>query len=71
MARNYDQYPIEELRVRTLIFHAKDDKLASYQDMAKASARFPDSRFVSFEDGGHKMAGHAGEVISALEAFMG
>ena len=32
MARNFEDYPIEDLQIPTLIFHAKDDKLASYND---------------------------------------
>ena len=32
MARNFEDYPIENLQIPTLIFHAKDDKLASYND---------------------------------------
>ena len=35
MARSYDDYPIEDLQVPTLVFHAKDDKLASYVDLSE------------------------------------
>ena len=51
IAKNYDDYPIEELQVPTLIFHAKDDKLASYADTKKAVKRFTDCIFISFENG--------------------
>lgn len=63
MARNYDTYIIENLQVPTLILHAKDDKLASFADAEKALGRFPDCTFVSFETGGHLMAGHKNEVL--------
>lgn len=69
MARNYDQYPIEKLEVKTIILHAKDDKLASYMNMKNASSRFPNSKFISFESGGHKIRGHSKEIIDALAAF--
>lgn len=69
MARNYDDYPIEELQVPTLIFHAKDDKLASYTDTEKAVKRFPNCTFVSFESGGHLMAGHGEEIKEAILKF--
>lgn len=70
MARNFEQYPIEQLTVPTLILHAKDDKLASYMDMEKAVSRFPNCTFVSLEDGGHLMAGHTQEIQEALDKFI-
>ncbi len=69
MARNFDDYPIGELQVPTLIFHAKDDKLVSYADMESAVDRFPNSTFISFETGGHLMVGHGEEIIKAVEDF--
>ena len=69
MAKNYNDYPIEELQVPTLIFHAKDDKLASYTDTEKAVRRFPDCTFISFENGGHLMTGHGEEIKKAVSDF--
>lgn len=69
MARNFDDYPIENLQVPTLIFHAEDDRLASYADMEKAVQRFPDCTFIRFETGGHLMAGHGAEIKKALQDF--
>lgn len=69
MAKNYDQYPIEDLQVPALILHAKDDKMSSYDDMEKAVPRFPDCTFISFETGGHLMAGHSKEINKALSDF--
>ena len=69
MAKNYEQYKIEDLQVPTLILHAKDDRLASYIDMKQAVSRFPNCTFMSFETGGHLMAGHAEEINQALSAF--
>lgn len=37
MAKNFDDYTIESLSMPTLILHAKDDKVASYADMERAS----------------------------------
>ncbi|MDD2458611.1 MAG: alpha/beta hydrolase [Eubacteriales bacterium] len=70
MARNFAAYPIEKLQVPTIIFHAKDDSLASYRDMEQASQRFPDCTLVTFEQGGHKMNGHTDEIITAIDQFM-
>ena len=69
MARNYDDYRIEELQVPTLVFHAKDDKLASYTDTEKAVKRFPNCTFTSFESGGHLLEGHREEIKEAVSKF--
>lgn len=71
MARNYDDYRIEELQVPTLVFHAKDDKLASYTDTEKAVKRFPNCTFIPFESGGHLIAGHGEEIKEAVSKFIG
>jgi len=70
MARNFEDYPIEELQVSTLIFHAKDDKLASYTDTEKAISRFPNCTFISFESGGHLLSGHGKEIKKAVSEFI-
>ena len=70
MARNFEHYPIEALQIPTLIFHAKDDKLARYSDTERAVPRFPDCTFVSFESGGHLMAGHGEEIKKAVSDFV-
>lgn len=70
MARNFDDYPIEELQVPLIILHAKDDKLADYKAMEKVINRFPDCTFVSFDTGGHMMKGHEDEGGMAVRKFM-
>ena len=69
MAKKYEDYHIEELQVPTLVFHAKDDKLASYTDTEKAVKRFPNCTFISFESGGHLMVGHGEEIKNAIYDF--
>lgn len=70
MARNFDDYNIEDMNVPTLILHAKDDKLASYKYVGNALKRFQNCSFVSFETGGHLMAGHEEEVKKAVLEFI-
>lgn len=70
MARNYDNYHIEDLQVPTLVFHAKDDKLAGYTDTEKAVKRFPNCTFISFESGGHLLEGHEEEIKEAVSKFI-
>lgn len=71
MARNFDTYDIENLKVPVLILHSKDDRLAKYSDVTNALSRFPDCRLVSFETGGHLMEGHAEEAKKAVLEFAG
>lgn len=70
MARNFEDYPIEDLQVPTLIFHAKDDKLASHTDTEKVISRFPNCTFISFESGGHLLSGHGKEIKKAVSEFI-
>lgn len=70
MAKNFGDYPIEDLKAPTLIFHAEDDKLASYADTEKAVPRFPNCIFISFHDGGHLLEGHGDEIRAAVSAFL-
>lgn len=71
MAKEYEDYHIEELQVPTLVFHAKDDKLANYADTEKAVKRFANCTFISFENGGHLMEGHEKEIKKAVSNFTG
>ncbi len=70
MARDFDNYQIESLQVPSLILHAKDDKLASYEDTQNVLSRFPNCTFISFETGGHLMAGHSQEIENAVSEFI-
>ncbi|MGI6336750.1 MAG: alpha/beta fold hydrolase [Eubacteriales bacterium] len=70
MERNFDQYPIESLKMPTLILHAKDDSVASFEKTRLAVPRFPNCTFIAFEDGGHMMAGHEQEINEALDHFL-
>lgn len=71
MIKNFDNYNIESLKVSVLVFHAKDDKLANYEDTINAIKRFPNCTFISFETGGHLMAGHSEEIKQAVSDFIG
>lgn len=70
MMRSFDEYPIENLQMKTLIIHSKDDKLASYKAMEKAVTRFQNCTFISFENGGHLMSGYSREIEKALSEFI-
>jgi pimeloyl-ACP methyl ester carboxylesterase len=61
---------LEAIRVPTLIVHAKDDPLASYEAAERAAGRIPDARFVSLETGGHLLLSQTGAVQQELASFL-
>jgi pimeloyl-ACP methyl ester carboxylesterase len=63
-------YPFEELQVPTLIVHAADDPLASYDAAAQAAARIPGARLVSLDSGGHLQLGQTQRVRNEIAAFL-
>jgi pimeloyl-ACP methyl ester carboxylesterase len=62
-------YPLEAIRVPTLIIHTKDDQLASHQASRRAAERIPGARFVSLESGGHLMLGQE-KNLAELATFL-
>lgn len=70
MDRNFDEYDIENLKVATIVFNAKDDKLALYSRTKAAVKRFPNCTFISFESGGHLMKGNQDKINSELDKFI-
>jgi len=53
MAKNFDDYPIEDIEIPVLIFQAKDDKMTKHSHIAESARRFKNCRLVVFEKGGH------------------
>jgi pimeloyl-ACP methyl ester carboxylesterase len=70
MERNFEQYPIEELKVPVLILHSEDDPVASFKKVENVKQRFPNLTLVTFPDGGHMMTGHGEEIEKALDNFL-
>lgn len=68
MARNYDNYKIEQLQPATIIFQAKDDKMADFQKTEASAKRFPDCTFVPFVSGGHMLEGN--DISDLLATFV-
>jgi pimeloyl-ACP methyl ester carboxylesterase len=64
------QYPLEEIAIPTLIIHAEDDPLASYEAAAGAATRIPDATLVTLESGGHLGLGQTERTRSAIDSFL-
>lgn len=63
--------PLESIEVPTLIIHAKDDPLASYDAAARAAGRIPGAMLAGLDSGGHLALGQANRVRSEIAAFLG
>jgi pimeloyl-ACP methyl ester carboxylesterase len=61
---------LEAIGVPTLIVHAKDDPLASYDAAEQAAGRIPGARLVSLASGGHLLLGQAEAVRDELTGFL-
>lgn len=70
MNKNFDQYNVESLKVPTIVFNAKDDKMAVYSRTKSSVERFPNCTFISFESGGHLMTGNENKINSELDKFI-
>ena len=53
MDQHPDQYPMEAIRVPTLVIHAVDDPLAKYENAEALAARIPNAELLSISSGGH------------------
>jgi pimeloyl-ACP methyl ester carboxylesterase len=65
-----DRFPLEQLKVPTLVISAKDDPLAPYRFAAAAAARIPGARFVAIDSGGHLFLGHDADVRKQVSRFV-
>jgi pimeloyl-ACP methyl ester carboxylesterase len=65
-----NDYPLEAITVPTLLVHAQDDPLTSYDAAQKAANRIPGARLVAVPSGGHLLLGQDDVVAAAISAFM-
>jgi pimeloyl-ACP methyl ester carboxylesterase len=65
-----ERYRLEDLTVPTLIVHARDDPLASYQSAEAAARRIPGATLFTLESGGHLQLGQAEPVREQVAQFL-
>lgn len=53
MDQHPDQYPMETIRVPTMVIHAVDDPLAAYENAEALAARIPNAELLTIPSGGH------------------
>jgi pimeloyl-ACP methyl ester carboxylesterase len=66
-----DSWPVEEIRVPTLIVHGTADENSSYEEAAALVRRIPGARLATVEGGDHLMfITRAREVRQAIDSFV-
>lgn len=65
-----NSYPLESIRVPTLVIHTRDDPMIRYDSAAQAAHRIPGARLVGLQSGGHLMLGQTPAVRTELAAFL-
>jgi pimeloyl-ACP methyl ester carboxylesterase len=65
-----NRFPLEDIRVPTLLVHAADDPLAPYEHVPVAAARIRVARLVTIQHGVHLFLQHTGEVRAAVRTFL-
>jgi pimeloyl-ACP methyl ester carboxylesterase len=70
MDRHPDQYTLENITVPTLVIHAVDDSLASYDNARALAERIPGARLLSIPTGGHLLLGDNELVRSEIAKFL-
>jgi pimeloyl-ACP methyl ester carboxylesterase len=62
--------PVEDIAVPTLLVHAQDDPLGSYEDARAMVARIPGSRVVTVARGGHVLTHRDARARGEIAAFL-
>jgi pimeloyl-ACP methyl ester carboxylesterase len=70
MDQHPDDYPMESVSVSTLIIHAVDDSLASYENAKALAERIPNAKLLSIPTGGHLMLGADETVQTEVTRFL-
>lgn len=62
--------PLEQITVPTLVVHAADDPLASYDDARLMAERIPTARFRTVRSGGHVFMHRDSQAVAAVREFL-
>jgi 2-hydroxy-6-oxonona-2,4-dienedioate hydrolase len=64
-------YPLESIRVPTLVVSARDDGFGTFAAARYTAGRIPGAKFVGFDDGGHLLVGHDARVRAEVLELLG
>lgn len=65
-----NSYGLEGITTPTLLVHAEDDPLVSYQAAQRAAERIPGAHLLSLESGGHLLLGQTDRILGELRIFL-
>jgi 2-hydroxy-6-oxonona-2,4-dienedioate hydrolase len=68
--RSGRQYPLEQVRVPTLLISAADDLYRTLPVARHAASIIPHARLIDFATGGHLLLGRTNEVFPAIARFL-
>jgi pimeloyl-ACP methyl ester carboxylesterase len=63
-------YPLEELRVPTMLINARDDAMSVFDNAVAAKHRITGAELVSFDRGGHLLLGVEDVVRQRMMTFI-
>ncbi len=70
VASSLTRYPLEGIRVPTLVISAADDLYDTYESGLHTAEQIRDARFVGYSMGGHLLLGNEAEVRSEITSFL-
>ena len=70
MVNECAEYDMSKLEVPVLIIHAKDDKMADFNNVEPWIVRIKDCTFIALDSGGHLMEGNSEKIDTAVERFI-
>ncbi len=70
MDQHPELYPLEQLRVPTLVMAALDDPLAKYENAKAMAERIPGAQLYTFPSGGHLLLGSGDTAREEIERFI-
>ena len=70
VASTLEPFPLDEIKVPTLIITTKDDGYRTYAGSRYTAEHIDNAKLVVFDEGGHLLAGHGPEVQSLIGNFL-
>ncbi len=70
IAVSLTRYPLERIRVPTLVMSVKDDRFATWRGALHTAESIPGARFVGYPSGGHVWIGNHRDLIVKIAAFL-
>jgi len=70
VSSNLTRYPLEDIRVPTLVISAADDLYGTCEGSFYTAEEIHYAQFVGFATGGHLLIGHREEVRSHIRSFL-